>query len=121
MRLHQTAEYEAAQSLDLSVRIREVKQLSGITFDNENVIVFKEKRKLNLYVSSLVSKPEGISPILKLLCEIYRKFQKPVPVSGLNRLPIIPPTTGLSSISAVYKTVMDLICPPATPCLSPSL
>ena len=51
----------------------------------------------------------------------YLKLQKPVPVSSLNFFLIVPPLTGLSSISAVYNTLIDLICPAETQCLSPSL
>ena len=52
---------------------------------------------------------------------LYLKLQNPVPVSGSNCRLILPPVTGLSSISAVYNTVIDLICPAETQCLSPSL
>ena len=58
---------------------------------------------------------------IDVLNRSYSKLQKPVPVSSLNFFLIVPPLTGLSSISAVYNTVIDLICPADMQCLSPSL
>ena len=44
----------------------------------------------------------------RVLCR-HTKSQKPVPVSASYFRLIAPPVTGLSSISAVYSTVIDRI------------
>ncbi len=51
----------------------------------------------------------------------HAKSQKPVPVSASYFRMIAPPMTGLSSISAVYRTVIDRIWPAAIQCREPSL
>ena len=51
----------------------------------------------------------------------HAKSQKPVPVSASYFRLTAPPMTGLSSISAVYRTVIDRIWPAAIQCREPSL
>ena len=46
MRRHQTTEYESAQSPDLRIGIREIKQLPRVTFYDEHGIFREEKRNL---------------------------------------------------------------------------
>lgn len=47
VRIHHSAEYEAAQTLDLSVGIGQVKQHPGIPLYDQDGIAFKKERKLN--------------------------------------------------------------------------
>ena len=51
----------------------------------------------------------------------FSKAQKPVPVSGSSLRQMVAPDGGQSSNSAVYRTVDDLRCPPATVCCPFSL
>ena len=53
---------------------------------------------------------------LEVVEHTYWKFQNPVPVSESYFLFISPPITGRNSISVVYDTVIDLICPAAVQC-----